>query len=104
MMRTPPVRERVCAPARASPAAGANDGSSNNNVCYRYPAVGVEILIVQSLMNLGCEGVRESYYPQSDGRTAVATCDDTQLLDALGGHWRTVVDPMRMLSYCVLPT
>ena len=48
-------------------------------------------------MNLGCEGVREFYYPQSDGRTAVAACADTQLLDARGGPWRTVVYPMRML-------
>ena len=55
-------------------------------------------------LNLGCEGVRESYYPQSDGRTVVAACTDTQLLDARGGPRRTVVDSIRILRYCVLPT
>ena len=49
----------------------------------------------------GCEGV---LLPQSDGRTAVAACADTQLLDARGGPRRTVVDSIRMLLYCVLPT
>ena len=48
-------------------------------------------------LNLGCEGVRESYYPQSDRRTAVAACADTQLLDACGGPTHTVVDSIRSL-------
>ena len=39
----------------------------------------------------------ESYYPQSDGRTAVAACADTQLLHARGGPRHTVVDSIRSL-------